>query len=238
MNDASAAALAVLRHAAEDLIAGAGVPPPLRAIMSTLATSDMALPPPAFFAPRPWRLDEQSLFPLPAREEAKARADPELRRAFGAAYALLPAQDERAVEQVYYLLQEYAWAVPSPGDDATSLFDQARTDAAVAAARADSRDDAPVLLLGGDISGVQDFIYTLTAAGATKALRARSLYLQLLTDAIAGWVLRRAGMPITNLLYGGGGRFYVVLPASVEGAIGVWQSELGRLLLHRHAGEL
>lgn len=42
--------------------------------------------------------------------------------------------------------------------------------------------DAPLFLLGGDVSGIQSFIYTLTAAGATKSLRGRSFYLQLLTE--------------------------------------------------------
>ncbi len=70
MNEASTAALTVLRRAAEDLIASAGAPSPLRSIMSTLTPPDAYLPMAAFFAPRRWRLDEQSLFPLPAREEA------------------------------------------------------------------------------------------------------------------------------------------------------------------------
>ena len=38
------------------------------------------------------------------------------------------------------------------------------------------------LLYSLDLSGIQDFIYTITSDGALKALRARSFYLELLTE--------------------------------------------------------
>jgi len=60
------------------------------------------------------------------------------------------------------------------------------------------------LLLKGDISGMQDFIYTVTSKGAAKGLRGRSVYLQLLTEVIANWILRRLILPFVNLLYQGG----------------------------------
>ena len=61
------------------------------------------------------------------------------------------------------------------------------------------------LLVGGDLSGVQSFLYTITARGAAGALRGRSFYLQLLTEAAARYTLARLGLPATNLLYQGGG---------------------------------
>ncbi len=62
------------------------------------------------------------------------------------------------------------------------------------------------MLAGGDISGVQEFIYSIPAAGATRQLRGRSFYLQLLTEACAHHLLHETGMPLCNLLYAGGGR--------------------------------
>ncbi|MDW8405928.1 type III-A CRISPR-associated protein Cas10/Csm1 [Chloroflexus sp.] len=142
------------------------------------------------------------------------------------------------LERLLNVLQRYAWAWPSPLD-AVSLYDLARLHAAVSAAQAaDPRGQ--ICLLGGDVSGLQDFLYSIPAEGAARQLRGRSLYLQLLTDACAQWVLRESQMPLCNLLYAGGGRFYVVLPGQLAEADKVlaWRRQLGRVLLRHHRGAL
>ena len=93
-------------------------------------------------------------------------------------------------------------------------------------------------LVGGDISGVQDFIYTITSRGATSALRGRSFYLQLLTEAIARYVLRELGMPITNLIYGGGGHFYLLVPPDTDRQLADLRKAVSRVLLHHHSADL
>lgn len=118
------------------------------------------------------------------------------------------------IEALLYVLQRNASSLPSPVE-AVSLYDFARTQAAVVAALGAA--DAPLFLMGGDISGIQSFIYTLTAAGATKSLRGRSFYLQLLTEGCARYLLRAAGLSYANLLYAGGGRFYLLLPSQIDG---------------------
>jgi CRISPR-associated protein Csm1 len=67
-------------------------------------------------------------------------------------------------------------------------------------------------LVKGDISGTQDFLYLLTSSGAARGLRGRSFYLQLLTEVIAAWILRQFDLPMTNLIFAGGGHFYLLLP--------------------------
>ncbi len=94
------------------------------------------------------------------------------------------------------------------------------------------------LLVGGDISGVQDFIYTITARGATSALRGRSFYLQLLTEAVARYILRRLQLPATSLLYQGGGGFYLLTRPSDQGRMREIQGEVSRILLAHHRGNL
>jgi CRISPR-associated protein Csm1 len=47
------------------------------------------------------------------------------------------------------------------------------------------------LLVGGDITGIQRFIYTISSKGAAKSLRGCSAYLNLLCDAIAEWLRRK-----------------------------------------------
>lgn len=68
------------------------------------------------------------------------------------------------------------------------------------------------LLYSTDISGIQDFIYTITKKGALKGLRARSFYLEIMMEAIVDELLRRLSLPRANLLYTGGGHAYLLMP--------------------------
>ncbi len=144
--------------------------------------------------------------------------------------------DEHELIQLLFTLQYHGWALPSPLA-AVSRYDFARMHAAIAAAQPDK--DGNVFVLGGDLSGVQAFLYTLTAKQATRQLRGRSFYLQLLTDACAHYVLQHTAMPATNLLYSGGGRFYVVLPPTIhEDTLNELRRSIGSILLRAHRGEL
>jgi hypothetical protein len=96
---------------------------------------------------------------------------------------------------------------------------------------------APCLLLWGDLSGVQDFVYRTFSQGALKALRGRSLFLQFLTEHIITELLR---VPTTlpnvpeitlshvHVLYAGGGRFALVLPYA-EAVNRHWQQVQNRI---------
>jgi len=67
-------------------------------------------------------------------------------------------------------------------------------------------------LLSLDISGIQDFIYTISSKGALKGLRARSFYLELLLENIIDEILEICSLSRTNILYSGGGHAYILLP--------------------------
>jgi CRISPR-associated protein Csm1 len=188
----------------------------------------------AWFDPASLRLMEEVLFPASADAGTAAAPGIALRDELVAIEGreLVP---EAQLEALLFALQRYAWAVPSPLD-AVSLYDFARTHAALAAATADGVDE--LCLVGGDLSGVQDFIYSVPAKGAARQLRGRSLYLQLLTDACAHYLLTQVGMPLCNLLYAGGGRFYALLPGHAAARLDDWRRDIGRHLLAAHHGEL
>jgi CRISPR-associated protein Csm1 len=152
------------------------------------------------------------------------------------------------------LIQRYGWSIPSAYYQARpdlGLYDHSRMTGALAACLID-RDEAVIsdmlnrpdsqaevaLLVGGDISGVQKFIYTITSRGATSGLRGRSMYLQLLTELAARYVLTEIGMPLTNLIYAGGGHFYLLAPIDSETQLRTAQERISRLLLHQHQGDL
>ena len=133
-----------------------------------------------------------------------------------------------------------------------SLYDHLRTTAAIAACvhREVTPDDLngylhrfaeqPLCtLLKGDISGVQNFLYRIQSEGASRELRGRSFYLQLLTETIALWILRRFDLPITNLLLASGGHFYLLLPyREVRQEIDTLRAEIAEKLWGTHREEL
>lgn len=68
------------------------------------------------------------------------------------------------------------------------------------------------LLYSMDVSGIQDFIYTITSKGALKTLRARSFYLEIMMEHIIDCLLDELQLSRANLIYSGGGHCYLLLP--------------------------
>jgi CRISPR-associated protein Csm1 len=204
----------------------------------------------------PLALEEDTLFPRdPVDSTAETRAYRALWDGFVAAVEALPGDDlPTYVTGLFHALRRFTWCVPGAyyrSKPDVSLYDHSRTTAALAACLTDLDDDlledllhkkqrdAPlVLLVGGDVSGVQDFIYTLTARGAAKGLRGRSFYLEALTEAVARYVLRRLDLPVTNLIYAGGGRFYLLAPGAAGADLEAVRAEISRRLLDHHGGAL
>ena len=67
------------------------------------------------------------------------------------------------------------------------------------------------LLLSMDISGIQDFIYTISDAGALKTLRAKSFYLEIMLEHIVDELLTELDLSRANLIYSGGGHAYLIV---------------------------
>ena len=129
-----------------------------------------------------------------------------------------------------------------------SLYDHARSVAAIAVClREAGRDAEPFLLIQGDISGIQSFLYKLASPsepGGTrntaKRLRGRSLFLVLLSETVARYYLRKLALPPTNLLYCGGGHFLILAPHTEAANARQREAEkrVNRWLVERHRGEL
>ena len=140
------------------------------------------------------------------------------------------------LNSIHSLLEGYLSYVPSSTDTRQiadiSLFDHSVMTAAVASCIYDWADDQgisdyetlcfrqvnsfrnqPVFLIAhADMSGIQDFIYTISSKRALKSLRGRSFYLEIMLEQIADEILQQLELTRANLLYTGGGGFYLILP--------------------------
>lgn len=172
------------------------------------------------------------------------------------------------LENILAVMQKTTWCVPSAYYHSVpdvSLYDHSRMTAALAVCLADwsetdvrdllaaverdfrgehqSGDDALLnreiaLLIGGDISGLQDFIYTLSSKGAAKTLRGRSFYLQLLGEALVRFILRELGLPYTNVIYSGGGNFFLLAPTRAKERLSAIRQHITQTLLTHHGTAL
>lgn len=230
---------------AEKLAAGAapatdGKPVALRSIFDRLRGDTGH----AHYLPsKPLALDAETLFPKPLAGLAPAFAP--LQRQFVQANQALAAEQNQQVrlEGLLDHLQRFAWCAPAPqygNDSDVSLYDHARLTAAltVCLAAGSSADMGSAALIGGDLSGVQDWLYTLGSSKAAKALRGRSFYLQMLTEVIAYKLLDELDLPLTNLIYAGGGNFYILAPLNAVARFEQMSHQISQTLVEVHEGEL
>lgn len=132
-------------------------------------------------------------------------------------------------ESVLAILKKYTSTMPSAAyysESDISLYDHLKTTAAIANCRflfskedkLKQTDDQEVYkIINGDISGIQNFIYKVqtpeeASSGMSKRLRGRSLYLTLLTEAIANRIIIDLNLDSSNILFCGGGRFTIIAP--------------------------
>ena len=122
----------------------------------------------------------------------------------------------------------------SAGDPDIALIDLARSTAAIAAALAQQLPGENLALIGGDLMGVQKFIYTISSEGALKSLRARSFYLELAAEEIVQQILEALELPRTNVIYTGASKFYLLVAAtdSLETTLNQIQQDFNEWLLN------
>lgn len=144
--------------------------------------------------------------------------------------------DRMQINSLLRLLELSFYAIPS--NTATSqqadisLFHHAKTTAMIASCLYDFFEEQEItdykkhcleqkaklrmqqayLLVGGDISGIQNFIYSVSSKGALKFLRGRSFYLEIFSEHIIDEILQVLELSRVNLIYSGGGHFYMLLP--------------------------
>ncbi len=136
------------------------------------------------------------------------------------------------IETLFYVLKKYLWCVPSSSYKTrsdVSLFEHSKITAAITISmyrfllekfegdtkkfqNYDDRKEYRYQLVLADITGIQNYIYNVGHKGAAKALKGRSFFLQQMLENIAYYFLNKLDLPITNLIYSSGGKFYLFVP--------------------------
>jgi CRISPR-associated protein Csm1 len=126
------------------------------------------------------------------------------------------------------------------GKEDIALIDFTRATAAVAVALVDNPEATHLSLVAGDLSGIQNFIYTISSDGALKSLRARSFYLELVTEEIVQQLLAKLKLPRTNVIYAGGGNLYLLAAATdqTKEAVKQVREEFNQWFLDEFQGEI
>lgn len=234
---------------------------PLMSVFSSVRIAERPRPAGGWaYCTQPLALDRNTIFPVPTEQcqvdyyNLWTRFEEEI----GSLQPRTLRDGQTTLTILLALLRKYAWCVPAAvykSEPDVSLADHLKVTAAIAVCVAELgndkidrfeeasehyrfSDEPTCLLVGGDVTGIQRFLYAVSSEGAAKGLRGRSTYLSLLSEATARLMLRELRLPPTNLLYSSGGHFYVLAPLSVQNRLPQLVHQLTESLLAIHGGEL
>ena len=240
---------------------------PLHPIFTRVKDVKEGVPPPKdpqwFYPYTPLKIEKESLFPKKERdgEVLLRQISQGLVRDLT---SLINRSSQPRPVALFHTLEKYTWCVPSAYFGTytdVSLFDHARTTAAIAVAMyryleethpslkgkgnkeqrriIKNLEEKRYALLCGDISGIQAFIYRITSKGAAKGLKGRSFSVQMITRTACHLILEELKLPITQVIYLGGGRFYLLLPAHLaEEALRIVDETINPELFEKYHGSL
>ncbi len=224
-------------------------------------------PNPVFFPLLPIQENLRPHFPDPTNKMGPSENYANLWSAFKAECRCLSPLEKPSllIRQLLFLLEKYALFIPSAAYvdlPDISLFHHMKSTAAITTcllrhdlSESDLRDMLSALkspkdesainrklffLIGADISGIQSFIYDVTARGALKGIRGRSFYIQLLAESIAESILALLDLNATCNIYCSGGHFYLLAPNTKETdhQLSAHYEKINQTLSRAHAGKL
>ncbi|MFB3845109.1 MAG: type III-A CRISPR-associated protein Cas10/Csm1 [Candidatus Cloacimonadaceae bacterium] len=158
------------------------------------------------------------------------------------------------------LLQEYFWCVPAntmEKQPANSLYHHLANTATIAAvlylthageenpsvSLNEEADKKSFLMVGLDLSGIQDYIYDLDkekSAKAAKFLRARSFQVRICLEMAIEWLCRELDLPKQCVLFQAAGKAFLLLPdkPQIREGLNKIKKELDAEMLKRYLGSL
>lgn len=162
------------------------------------------------------------------------------------------------VDSYLSLVEQFAWCIPSSTNDMLdiSLYDHMKTTAAIASCLyrfhegqqltkdlVTDRNDQKYLLVGGDLSGIQKYIFDLAHVNlrkVSKTLRGRSFYLTALPKVLITKILLENALTPANSLMETGGRFILLMPNTqrTREYLDKLEKEIGEWCMGEFYGEL
>jgi len=140
---------------------------------------------------------------------------------------------EKFYNTLHSIFEKYLWCLPChthPKIADVSIFDHLKSSSSIAAClymyHSDKNtlkvkyikqdNEKKFLLVGGDLSGIQRYIYQISAitgeGGVAKRLRARSFYISALIETIIVKILKELNLPVSCNLMSAGGKFMILVP--------------------------
>jgi CRISPR-associated protein Csm1 len=203
--------------------------------------------------------ENDSIFPL--KEEKKG--DPEeYKNLFDRFHDAIHKLDATLPYPLYLdslvsILEKYTWCIPSSTYKTLpdiSLFDHSLMTATIAQALylyhaesdtvpKENDQDEKFVLLGGDLSGIQDYIFKIsrnTGKGVSKIFRARSFYLQAVVKSALISLQNRLGILGACRVMDAGGKFLLLLPNLdiVKNTVSMWEKDLQKWFRREFKGLL
>lgn len=131
--------------------------------------------------------------------------------------------DYHSYNLMYNLMNNYFITVPASTygniQSSVSLFDHLKLTSSIASclSQQESLGSKKFYMLELDTSGIQSFIYQITEGSGTKSeltktLRGRSIFVGLLSNAIAYAFLNEFNLTVSNILFNTGGGCLILLP--------------------------
>jgi CRISPR-associated protein Csm1 len=155
------------------------------------------------------------------------------------------------------VLERFTWSVPSSTYETVpdvSLYDHLKGTASIAEALyvyhrekgeipKEFDKEAKFILAGGDLSGIQSYIFGVTESsgkGITRLFRARSFYLQALTRSVVLYILEKLDLSELSLIMDAGGKFMLLLPnlPRIKEEMKEISEEIDRFFWNKFNGEL
>lgn len=161
------------------------------------------------------------------------------------------------------LIRKYCWAIPSDTQKEVcdlSLYDHLKTTSAIALAtfkyvehlkgsirKATDADikNAQVkdyfLLIAGDVSGIQNYIFNLSSTeGAGKRIRFRSFFIKLLTNIISYKIIEEFDLELSNIVISSSGKFYILAPNNedIREKLSKLKKDINKQLYQEYYGEI
>lgn len=188
-------------------------------------------------------LGYKNIFPTDVKEYTKKELE-ELLEKFLFELKNIETQDFKVLySNILDISKKYLWSVPLySGDTIISVFDSLKTSVAISVALENNdRDSNEFILIAGDISGIQKYIYGLESTdGVAKRLRARSFFIKLLSDISAYKIIDELELSLANIIISSGGKFYILAPNNEEviNKITALEKEINNYLFEKYYGEL